>query len=318
MNVDTPPPLNEAATGRPSIIMRPSLARPPFAVNIAMNGVIAALPLPCTCSPGMAESRAPYVRVAGTVLMTSLLSTAWRRALCVSTIGVSPVTVTVSATEPTRIATLMGMTPDPVTSMPSRLTVVKPGSVTVIAYVPGGNSVSRYCPVPSVVAVRTFWIRAGLVTSTVTPGSTASDASRTTPASVACANAVAGMRNRNPTRTVAADTLLISGASCGTYGGLARHAGQSDVRLVYTPRWTARSIRKSEKIERTGKCSVRIYTSHELPRHRALRVLTSDLGRALTGRPDHHAFFDHVDDVVRVHRVEEEDLVRLARGEHLR
>src|SRR5215467_2604589 len=77
-------------------------------------------------------------------------------------------------------------------------------------------------------------MRAGLVTSTVTPGSTASDASRTTPARVACANAIAGLRNRNPTRTVAADSLLISGASCGNGWRTARHAGQSDVRLVYT------------------------------------------------------------------------------------
>src|SRR5262245_55149705 len=92
----------------------------------------------------------------------------------------------------------------------------------------------RYCPLPSVIAVRAFSIRAGLDASTVTPGSTASDASRTTPARVACANAIAGLRNRNPTRTVAADSLLISGASCGNVWRTARHAGQSDVRLVYT------------------------------------------------------------------------------------
>ena len=48
MKVETPPPLNDAATGSPSIIIRPSLARPPLAVNIAMKGVTAALPFPCT------------------------------------------------------------------------------------------------------------------------------------------------------------------------------------------------------------------------------------------------------------------------------
>ena len=131
MNVDTPPPLNDAATGRPSIIIRPSLARPPFAVNIAMNGVVTALPFPCTCSPGTAASSAPYVRVAGRVLMMSLLSTFWRRALWVSTTGVSPVTVIVSATVPTRIWKLIGMTPEPVTSTPSRFTVLNPASATV-------------------------------------------------------------------------------------------------------------------------------------------------------------------------------------------
>ena len=63
--------------------------------------------------------------------MVSLLSTDWRRALCVSTIGVSPVTVIVSATAPTRIDMLIGITPAPVTSTPSRLTVVKPVSEPV-------------------------------------------------------------------------------------------------------------------------------------------------------------------------------------------
>jgi len=39
----------------------------------------------------------------------------------VSTTGVSPVTVTVSATAPTRIAMLIGMTPEPDTSTPVAL-----------------------------------------------------------------------------------------------------------------------------------------------------------------------------------------------------
>ena len=39
----------------------------------------------------------------------------------------------------------------------------------------------RKLPLPSVTAVRTFSISAGLVTSTVTPGSTAPDESVTTP-----------------------------------------------------------------------------------------------------------------------------------------
>src|SRR3954467_1523194 len=52
----------------------------------------------------------------------------------------------------------------------------------------------RYCPVPSVTAARVFSISAGLAASTVTPGSTAPDASRTVPVRDACANTVAGMR----------------------------------------------------------------------------------------------------------------------------
>src|SRR5215467_9596533 len=51
----------------------------------------------------------------------------------------------------------------------------------------------RYCPPESVVMLRTFSISAGLVTSTVTPGITASCASRTVPAICpSCANAAAG------------------------------------------------------------------------------------------------------------------------------
>ncbi len=52
----------------------------------------------------------------------------------------------------------------------------------------------RYCPVPSVSAVRTFSVSDGLVASTVTPGSTAPEESRTTPAMVACANAADAVR----------------------------------------------------------------------------------------------------------------------------
>src|ERR671937_875454 len=43
----------------------------------------------------------------------------------------------------------------------------------------------RYCPSPSVTAVRTFSMSAGLAASTVTPGSTAPVVSLTTPAMLA-------------------------------------------------------------------------------------------------------------------------------------
>src|SRR5262245_56836472 len=80
----------------------------------------------------------------------------------------------------------------PEISMPSRLTVLKPVSVNVIEYVPGFRSMIRYWPVPSVTTERTFSIKAGLAASTVTPGSTAPDASRTVPVRVPCANTVEG------------------------------------------------------------------------------------------------------------------------------
>src|SRR4030095_950185 len=75
-------------------------------------------------------------------------------------------------------------------SMPSRFTDEKPGSVNVTVHTPGRKSVSLYWPGASVVAVRTRSISAGLAASTVTPGSTAPLVSRTTPAMpVVCANA---------------------------------------------------------------------------------------------------------------------------------
>jgi len=45
----------------------------------------------------------------------------------------------------------------------------------------------RYCPLPSVTAVRILPISTGLAASTVTPGSIAPVVSRTVPESVACA-----------------------------------------------------------------------------------------------------------------------------------
>ena len=59
---------------------------------------------------------------------------------------------------------------------------------------PGRRSSTRYCPVVSVTAERTFSMRAGLAASTVTPGSTAPDESLTVPAITACAKAAVGMR----------------------------------------------------------------------------------------------------------------------------
>jgi hypothetical protein len=51
--------------------------------------------------------------------------------LCTSTTGVSPVTVTVSCTPPTRSSPSIAMTAVPVTVTLSRLSVTKPGSENV-------------------------------------------------------------------------------------------------------------------------------------------------------------------------------------------
>src|SRR5688572_3211328 len=55
----------------------------------------------------------------------------------------------------------------------------------------------RNWPAPSVTATRTFSMSAGLEASTVTPGSTAPELSRTLPVRVACANPATGNRITN-------------------------------------------------------------------------------------------------------------------------
>src|SRR5712675_2941548 len=115
-----------------------------------------------------------------------------------STTGVSPVIVTDSARLPMRISTLMVMTPEPATSTPSRLTGENPLSVNVTVYVPGGSSVIRYWPAPSVTPWRDFSVSATLDASTATPGSTAPEGSRTMPASAACACAAVGSNSVQP------------------------------------------------------------------------------------------------------------------------
>jgi hypothetical protein len=90
------------------------------------------------------------------------------------------------------------MTNSPGSSNPSRRTVVNPVSVKVRVYMPGLSSMIRYCPVSSVVAVRTFSINAGLDASTVTPGKTAPDVSLTTPVmDDCCADVMAGRSTRS-------------------------------------------------------------------------------------------------------------------------
>jgi hypothetical protein len=66
------------------------------------------------------------------------------RVLWTSTVGDSPVTVTVSSSAPTRSSALTDATKSPLNSMPSRLTVLNPGNVKVRAYEPGRRSTMRY------------------------------------------------------------------------------------------------------------------------------------------------------------------------------
>src|SRR5687768_18061163 len=66
----------------------------------------------------------------------------------------------------------------------------------------------RYWPDPSDTAVRTFSISTGLAASTVTPGNTAPDTSRTTPAMVAWADAVEGISRAIATAATAMTHFL--------------------------------------------------------------------------------------------------------------
>jgi hypothetical protein len=125
------------------------------------------------------------VRALGIAVSNSRSTTCSRRELFTSTIGLSPVTVTDSSSVPTCSSPSMVATNCPENSMPSRLTVEKPGRVNVTLYVPGRRSTMRYWPVASVTTARTRSINAGLVASTVTPGSTAPDVSLAVPVMVA-------------------------------------------------------------------------------------------------------------------------------------
>ena len=103
-------------------------------LECALKNVIvgdSAGPLVSTIRPGVALSSAPAARAAGIAWMISLFITTSRLALCTSTTGVSPVTVIVSASAPTRISIGIVTTCEPDSSMFSRFTVVKPRSVKV-------------------------------------------------------------------------------------------------------------------------------------------------------------------------------------------
>src|SRR5258708_25343617 len=90
----------------PLPVMRPSPATDAEFVPLecALKKVIVgdnAGPFVSTDNPGVALRSAPTARAAGSALMTSLFMTIWRFALCTSTTGDAPVTVTVSSSAPT-------------------------------------------------------------------------------------------------------------------------------------------------------------------------------------------------------------------------
>ena len=69
--------------------------------------------------------------------------TCWLCVFCTSTMGDSPVTVTVSSIRPKLISTSMVAENEPDSSTPSRFTVVKPVNVNVTSYMPGGRATIR-------------------------------------------------------------------------------------------------------------------------------------------------------------------------------
>ena len=80
---------------------------------------------------GMSVMTPAYARAAGSAVTMSLPRTVCRFTLCVSIIGLSPVTVTDSSMEPTFISAFTVAVNDPVNSIPSRLYVLNPASANV-------------------------------------------------------------------------------------------------------------------------------------------------------------------------------------------
>ncbi len=84
-----------------------------------------------TLTPGISAICANGDRPVGSLSISSRSITRCWVALCTSTIGDSPVTVMVSSTAPTRRSVSTVAVKVPVNWMPSRLTVLNPGSVNV-------------------------------------------------------------------------------------------------------------------------------------------------------------------------------------------
>src|SRR4051812_6013508 len=155
----------------------------------------------------------------GTASSTSRDSTCVFWLLCTSTTGEEPDTVTDSSSAPTLRSAFTVAVKFDGSSSPSRLKVLNPWSEKVITYTPGRRSTTWYLPSPSVDTVFVFSISTSLATSTVTPGSTAPDASFTVPPIALCARAAAG---NAITHTIAANShrhnlLECMQNSCGAH-----------------------------------------------------------------------------------------------------
>ncbi len=123
--------LRPSSSSRASEFARPPERIAPCALNVhELHG-----PVLTSCwppkSPGTSTTIELYEPAVGMALSTSFDSTVSRDAFWTSTTGVSPVTVIVSATAPTRSSALTLAVNEPVSSRPSRLTVANPASVKV-------------------------------------------------------------------------------------------------------------------------------------------------------------------------------------------
>src|SRR5687768_17022542 len=133
---------------RPSMRETPSWARLPCADTWAP---VASPPLPPTSwndarMAGTSEAIWIHDPLDGISLKVSAVTERVCAADCTSTIGLSPVTVTVSATAPTRSSASMEAVNPSETSTSSRRTVLKPWSANVTEYLPGGRLTTRYRP----------------------------------------------------------------------------------------------------------------------------------------------------------------------------
>ena len=86
---------------------------------------------------------APETRPVGSESTTSRVITVWRWVVCTSTVGEAPTTVTVSAISPTDSSISTVAVNVPVSSMPSRRTVLNPARLTVTEYAPGRSAMWR-------------------------------------------------------------------------------------------------------------------------------------------------------------------------------
>ena len=90
-------------------------------------------PLPLRFTPSVMAANAVTFCALGSASSVSRASTACVRTLRTSTVGLAPVTVTVSSSDPTFSSALTGAVNPALSVTPSRFTTLKPGSVNVTA-----------------------------------------------------------------------------------------------------------------------------------------------------------------------------------------